>query len=296
MVNPANDIARQAREGSVAAIIQVLNDKLADSGVRTRAMLAEGVLQLLCEAPEAEQLEQTSMVDRIRKILETLAPRNIRRVKINSRIVREQQLLWLEEISRDPENQLLWSEEITLAKPSFLQRLQADLAYRKKYPNKELRPQISTGRSSRRSKFFWLGMMGGASLSLVLLAAGWMFRELWLDSGKDNLSVPQSTHAGDRSPSTQVSPKASPSPIRVPSVPSSDPFVTAVRIAEQTATTGQNAKTSAEWLALAAEWQKASDLMNSVSANDKRYATAQDRAARYRQNSEAALQEAQARR
>ena len=293
-MNPANDIARQAREGSVAAIIQVLNDKLADSGVRTRAMLAEGVLQLLCEAPEVEQLEQTSMVDRIRKILETIAPRNIRRVKINSRIVREQQLLWLEEISRDPENQLLWSEEITLAKPSFFQRFQSDLAYRKKYPNKELPPQISSGRSSRRSKFFWLGMIGGASLSLCLLVAGWKFREMWLNFS-DSSTAP-SPSAGDRPPVLPASPKPTSSPQNSPAIPATDPFVAAVRIAEQTAIAGQNAKTSAEWLALAADWQKASDLMNTVPANDKRYVTAQDRAARYRQNSEAALQEAEARR
>ncbi|HAJ60521.1 MAG TPA: hypothetical protein DCP31_15680, partial [Cyanobacteria bacterium UBA8543] len=64
------------------------------------------------------QLEQSVRVAQIRQILEDIAPRNIRRVRINSRIVREQQLLWLEEITRDPEHQLLWSEEIILTKPN----------------------------------------------------------------------------------------------------------------------------------------------------------------------------------
>ena len=51
MVNSVNDIAKQARRGSVSAIIQILNEKLADSGVRTRAIFEDGILQLLCEAP-----------------------------------------------------------------------------------------------------------------------------------------------------------------------------------------------------------------------------------------------------
>jgi len=108
MVAPVDNIAIQARQGSVAAIIQVLNEKLAEIGVRTRAVFTDGVLQLLCEAPKVDQLEQSTLVERIRQILEGISPRYIRRVNINTRIVREQQLLWLEEISRDPENQLLW--------------------------------------------------------------------------------------------------------------------------------------------------------------------------------------------
>ena len=117
MVDQINDIAWQAHQGSVAAIIQILNERLANSGVRTRAIFEKGVLQLLCEASTVDKLEQSILVKQIRQILESIAPRNIRRVNINSRIVREQQLLWLEEISRDPENQLLWSEEVTLVKP-----------------------------------------------------------------------------------------------------------------------------------------------------------------------------------
>ena len=68
MANSIDNIARQARQGSVAAIIQVLNDKLAHSGVRTRAVLENGVLQLLCEAAKTEQLEQSSLVERIQHI------------------------------------------------------------------------------------------------------------------------------------------------------------------------------------------------------------------------------------
>jgi putative SOS response-associated peptidase YedK len=52
------------------------------------------------------------------------------------------------------------------------------------------------------------------------------------------------------------------------------------------------AKSSAEWLDLAARWQQASDLMATVPANDSRYATAQDRVLAYRKNSESALEEA----
>jgi hypothetical protein len=50
MRDPMDDIAQQARQGSVAAIIQTLNEQLVDVGIRTRAVLADGILQLLCEA------------------------------------------------------------------------------------------------------------------------------------------------------------------------------------------------------------------------------------------------------
>ena len=62
MVDPINDIARQARQGSVSAIIQALNDKLSEAGVRTRAMFDQGILQVLCEAAKPEQLEQSVLV------------------------------------------------------------------------------------------------------------------------------------------------------------------------------------------------------------------------------------------
>ncbi|MFM7367544.1 MAG: hypothetical protein ACKO2Z_07050, partial [Sphaerospermopsis kisseleviana] len=126
MVDRINDIAWQAHQGSVAATIQVLNERLVMSGVRTRAIFADGVLQILCEAATVEQLEQSTLVANIQQILESIAPRNIRKVKINSRIVREEQLLWLEEINRNSENQLLWSQEITLSQPSLFQQLIQD--------------------------------------------------------------------------------------------------------------------------------------------------------------------------
>lgn len=126
MADRINDIAWQAHQGSVAAIIQLLNDKLVESGVRTRAIFSDGVLQLLCEAQSVDQLEKTTIVQKIRQILESIAPRNIRRVNINSRIVREQQLLWLTEIYRDRDNQLLWSEEITLPKPNIFRQILKD--------------------------------------------------------------------------------------------------------------------------------------------------------------------------
>ena len=105
-----NDVFGQAQDGRVAAIIQILNDRLAENGIRTRAVFVDNVLQLLCEAPTNDQLEKAMVVENIRNILETIAPRRIRRVKINSRLVQEQQLLWFEEISRDPGKHLLWAE------------------------------------------------------------------------------------------------------------------------------------------------------------------------------------------
>lgn len=279
MVDPIDDIERQARQGSVSAIIQVLNERLADAGVRTRAVLDHGVLQLLCEAETLEQLEQQSLVEDVRNVLERLSPNGIRRVNINSRIVREQQLLWLEDIQRDPKKQLLWSQEITLPQPNPLQRMVEDWRY-----NRMLdiaKPAAQSPTEARAKKQFWRGILiGGLSLGVLALLVGWALAD-WL-----GISLPR--------PMEQVVAPASPeeSPPSPAPAPTPDPFAQAVRLAEAAVRDGQTAQTSADWLDLASRWQRASDLMAQVPATDSRYTTAQNRVALYRENSKTALQQA----
>lgn len=285
MTNEANNIVKQAKQGSVAAIIQVLNEKLADSGVRTRAIFADGVLQLLCEGATLDQLEQIPLVERIRQTLETIAPRNIRRVKINSRIVREQQLLWLEEINRDPEHQLLWSEEIVLKKPSFFQQLSEDWSARTAEGSRTdvTKSAPPTARKQREQRQFWRGLMGGAIASCLLLAGGW-----WLYNrfGMSEVATQKGTSVASKTGTTTAS-TASPAPAT-----GADPFAEAVRLAERTSASGRSAKSSADWLGLASQWQQASDLMAAVPASDSRYKTAQSRVTDYRKNSEISLAKA----
>ncbi|NEP12385.1 MAG: hypothetical protein F6K14_19700 [Symploca sp. SIO2C1] len=285
MHDQINDIVRQARQGSVAAIIQTLNDQLADSGIRTRAVFSNKVLQLLCEAAATNQLEQSVLVPRIRQILESIAPRNIRRVKINSRIVQEQQLLWLEEIMRDPENQLLWSEEITLARPNILKQLfqnrnnQPNLSIKKPpLPNKI--PSIYTFKKSSYGR----GIIFGVGLSCLLVLVGWLLYDR-LDPQLNAQILNRSSNSTDGSqPLATASNSVSSS--------TSDPFADAVRLAEEAATAGRTVQTSAQWLDIAAKWERASDLMSKVKEDDPRYQTAQDRIATYRQNSEVAQKQA----
>lgn len=279
MANPVDDIAKQARQGSVAAIIQTLNEQLAVGGVRTRAIFADGVLQLLCEAAQSEQLEKDRLVKQIRQILETISPRNIRRVKINSRIVREQQLLWLEEIHRDPENQLLWSEEITLARPNLFKQMAEEIKLRQATPTKEPDFPKVTPLSSRQKRSDWRGVIKGAGLTLLVLLFGWITYE-WAGSKlKSNVS-------------NQAANSLPPSPSPKAVTRTLDSFAEAVRLAEQASALGKAAQTPAQWLDLAVKWQQASDLMSVVKSNDPRYKTAQDRVSLYRQYSEAAQQKA----
>lgn len=293
MVNSVNDIAKQARRGSVSAIIQILNEKLADSGVRTRAIFEDGILQLLCEAPTLEQLEKEALVNRIQHLLEAIAPRNIRRVKINSRIVREQQLLWLDDINRDPESQLLWSETITLARPNPLKSLAEDLKARKDDGDRPPLPKPSPLRPIRERNQFWRGILvGGIGLALLLLLWQLTQRREAVIADAPPAAPPASPAASPASPSPAP---ASPTPA-APPAGAGDPFAAAVRIAEANARLGQSADTPAEWLEIATRWQQASDLMKQIPAADGRYATAQDRIQLYQQYSEVALQEAQKRR
>ncbi|PSN13448.1 hypothetical protein C7271_22530, partial [filamentous cyanobacterium CCP5] len=73
------------------------------------------------------------------------------------------------------------------------------------------------------------------------------------------------------------------------SLPEPDPFAQAVSLAQAAAEAGQTANSTAEWLDLAARWQRASDLMAAVPAEDPRYDTAQQRVETYRENSALAL-------
>ncbi|MEM6254740.1 MAG: hypothetical protein AAF821_17635 [Cyanobacteria bacterium P01_D01_bin.156] len=274
-----NDVFGQAQDGSVAAIIQILNEHLADNGIRTRAVFVDNVLQLLCEAPTDKQLEKSVVVANIQKILENIGPRRIRRVKINSRLVQEQQLLWLEEINRDPDNHLLWAETITLQQPHWLKRIARDLR-RPKFRTDM--PEGASKSDLRQRKSFLGGVVGG--LSLALLAAGvgiWAYQR-WI------ATAPQAV-ATVNAPTVAATNQTPP---QLPLPESYDSFARAVRIAEQAAKDGTDAATASDWLALAARWQQASDLMAEIPANDERYAIAQDRVNAYKSNSKSLLQKA----
>ncbi|MEO0348819.1 MAG: hypothetical protein AAF282_02075 [Cyanobacteria bacterium P01_A01_bin.15] len=268
-----NDVFGQAQDGSVAAIIQILNEQLAENGIRTRAVFVDNVLQLLCEASTDQQLEKTTLVGDIRNILETIAPRRIRRVKINSRLVQEQQLLWFEEISRDPGKHLLWAEVITLKQPHWVKRIARDLRRPK------LRGGMPTGASKsdlRQRKSFLGGLIGGLSVAILLIGLSiWAHRRYAV---------------GSVSPASDSI--AQPAAEQLPLPESYDSFARAVRIAEQAAKDGLVANTSADWLALAARWQQASDLMAEVPTTDERHKIAQDRVNAYKSNSESLLQKA----
>lgn len=284
MPDPMDDIAKQARQGSVAAIIQTLNEKLASSGVRTRAIFADGALQLLCEAASPQQLEQSSLVAQVRQILEGIGPRNIRRVKINSRIVREQQLLWLEEIIRDPEHHLLWSEEIILAKPNIFKRIAEGLKDQQSAPKKQPAfPELSSG-LGRKKHSYRRGIISGVSLSLLLILLGWLLYN-WLGASQNRKVASQ----------VQSTIESSPKPAATPNR-ASDSFAQAVRLAEQASISSQNVKTTAQWLDVAAKWEQAADLMGAVPSSDNRYQTAQGRMMLYRKNSEQAQRQAKLKR
>ncbi len=282
IIDRINDISWQAHQGSVAAIIQVLNQRLADSSVRTRAIFDDGVLQLLCEAPTVDRLEQTTLVKQIQDILESIAPRNIRRVHINSRIVREQQLLWLEEINRDSENQLLWSQEIILLQPNIFQQLVKSFtkSQTQTKPNlvkyKASYPSVVTNKNKFQT-LSKLGIIGTASLAILLLFAVCAIYALVEGKLKESKSF---TLTNTNQTTSQTSPSST-----------QDPFLQAVRIANQAVVIGQTATTPAQWLDLAAKWQRASELMNDVPPSHSRYQEAKIRIKLYKKYSEAAEEE-----
>ncbi|MEL6222736.1 MAG: hypothetical protein AAFR31_08880 [Cyanobacteria bacterium J06627_8] len=313
-----DDITQQARQGSVAAIIQVLNDRLSECGVRTRAVLAQGMLQLLCEAETTERLERDTLVRQIRQILSGLRPRHIRRVKINSRLVKEQQLLWLDEIQKDPDNQLLWTEEISLPRPNPIQLIVEDLTANQKREKITATPTKSRKLRDRRQ--FARGIIGGAALSLLVIIVGWTVyarvrrtpvaeAENTSPSASVSDTVTATVREAEESSlrASDANERSASSSEALSSTSASeadatfsfneeeagdDPFAQAVLIAQAAVNDGQAASTTAEWLDLASRWQRASDLMGAIPESDERYETAQNRQALYRANSEEALLQA----
>lgn len=289
MLQSIDDVFRQARQGSVSAIIQILNEKLSDSGVRTRAVLDHGMLQLLCESPDPQQLEQEPLVHRVKSLLEGINPNKIRRVRINGRIAREQQLLWLEEIKRDPEGQLLWSEEVRLNPPNPVQRWWEDRKLNRE--EAAIAALHKKDQPKSASHHFWRGLIvGGLSLGVFALLVGWAVSD-WLGIEPPAWLAREPNAEESEAVEAIASPTPTPEP---PPAAEADPFVEAVRLAEQAAAGGKTAETPADWLELASQWQRASDLMAQVPADDPRYATAQDRTVSYSQNSDVAMQEAAA--
>ncbi|WP_192881621.1 hypothetical protein [Nostoc sp. CENA543] len=280
MVDRINDIAWQAHQGSVAAIIQLLNDNLTKSGVRIRAIFVDGVLQLLCEAAKAELLEQSSLVEQIQQILESIAPRNIRRIRINSRIVREQQLLWLTELER--ENQLLWSQEITLAQPNIVQQLIKDFQIAQTELGQNNLPEFSSlshkDKLRKSPKVKWQSAIG----LCLLLSLGWIVYSQFGEHLKNFVKLDNNSNfaTANSNQTSSVDDK------------SDDSFAAAVRIANQASATGKIATTSTQWLELAAMWQRASDLMAAVPPDHSRYQEAKIRTQLYKKYSETAQKEA----
>jgi hypothetical protein len=296
MLDRINDIGWQAQQGSVAAIIQLLNEKLAKSGVRTRAIFSDGVLQLLCEAARIEQLEQSPLVEQIQQILESIAPRHIRRVNINSRIVREQQLLWLKEIDSDRDSQLLWSQEIALIQPNVMKQLIKDLTEaqaelgKPSFPKTQVsRPLVLINKEKHQSKPPKKVLVAAGLCSLLLLS--WVVYAQLGDKLK-NLMQLETSKSLTTNTNGSKSKVASIVPNNNFSERSDDSFATSVRIANQASTSGKTATTSTQWLEIAAKWQRASDLMSTVPQKHSRYQEAKIRTQLYKKYSEAAQKEA----
>ncbi|MGK7920451.1 MAG: hypothetical protein AB4080_10655 [Trichodesmium sp.] len=288
MVNQNNDIFTQARQGSVAAIISILNQELATLGIRIRAIFSDGVLQVLCEAPEVEQLEKSNLVEQLRETLEKISPRNIQQVKINSRIIQEQKLLWLEDITRESENQFLWSQKITLAKPNIFQQI-ANI-FQKNEPKSTKIPLYKSvySRGMQKPNQFQPDVIGIFFLSLLMLTLGLLINR-WVNfSEREVIVASENTVSQSPSPTTQKSPENNDDQSKVA-------FTQAVRLAQKAVADGKIAQSQEEWVAIAKTWQQAAELMASVAPSYSKYDVAVNRTELYQKYSNVAKKEAEKR-
>jgi hypothetical protein len=289
VANSANDSLRQAYQGSVSAIIQILNDRLAGTGIRTRAIFEGRVLQLLCEATKPEQLMQDTIVPQIKATLEDISPRNIRRVNINARIIQEQQLLWLDEIKKGGgDNPVLWSQELVLSRPNLMNHFFAGL--KKDGPEMPAYAQDTpSGRKARSatsvSPKVVAGGVGGVCVLALAGFGGWKLLQ----------PAPVADITAQLPPKSQtLKPNPTKAPVAgAPTSPAADDFGAAVRLANSANEQTKAAKTPAEWRTIGQTWGQASDLMSKVQPNSANYTIAQDRTVKYRSNQAIALKKAQ---
>ncbi|NEQ37765.1 MAG: hypothetical protein F6K40_16440 [Okeania sp. SIO3I5] len=286
MKNQTNDIFTQARRGSVAAIIQILNEQLATLDVRIRAIFSDGVLQVLCEAPQVQQLEKSNIVEEVKHTLEEISPRNIQQVKINSRILQEQKLLWLEDITRDPENQLLWSQQITLAKPNIFKQIANNFQTNKPKPTKIPMSKNVDSKGMPKPNQFQPDVIGIFFISLLMLTLGIQVNRWFNLSEIDQITTSENTISQSPSPTNKKSTEDT-------QAKSKAAFNQAVRLAQKAVADGKIAQSQQEWVAIARTWQKASELMASVAPSYSRYDVAVNRAELYQKNSEIAKKEAE---
>jgi hypothetical protein len=287
VANSANDSLRQAYQGSVSAIIQILNDRLAGTGIRTRAIFEGRILQLLCEATKPEQLEQDTIVPQIKATLEDISPRNIRRVNINARIIQEQQLLWLDEIKKGGgDNPVLWSQELVLSRPNLMNHFFAGL----KKDGPEMPAYAQDTPSGRKAK-------SATSVSPKVVAGGVGGVCIFALAGFGAWKLMQPAPEADitaKLPSQTLKSKVPKAPVAgAPTNPAADDFGAAVRLANGANQASQTAKTPGEWQIIAQKWGQASDLMSKVQPNSANYTIAQDRTVKYRSNQAIALKKAQ---
>ncbi|MGB3533442.1 MAG: hypothetical protein WBA13_07980 [Microcoleaceae cyanobacterium] len=283
-----DDITQQAHKGSIAAIIQVLNQRTCEIGVRTRAIFVDGVLQLLCEATQAETLEQSHIVPEVQNILEYISPRHVHRVRINSRLVQEQQLLWFDDISQDPEHQLLWYTDITLSQPNVFQQIIDEIQDYWNQAHFPIKPRTIDTFQLQKQRQFQKGLVGGVSLGVgaMLLAVG-LYYWFTSESGFPSLQLPAT-----QTPTTETDNNNS-SPQPISSQSDKETFNQAVRLAQEAVLAGEQAQTATQWRTIAEQWQQASILMSQVSPDYERYTIAQNRAALYQRNAEVAEEEAE---
>jgi hypothetical protein len=292
VANSANDSLRQAYQGSVSAIIQILNERLAGTGIRTRAIFEGRILQLLCEATKPEQLDQETIVPQIKATLEDISPRNIRRVNINARIIQEQQLLWLDEIKKGGgDNPVLWSQELVLSRPNLMNHFFAGL--KKDGPEMPAYAQDSpSGRKSKSATSVSPKVVAGGVVGAGVLAlAGFGAWKLMQPAPEADMIAKGPTKSAVLKPKAPA-PNAS-GGTATTSQPAADDFGDAVRLANSASALTQTAKTPAEWQVIAEKWGKASDLMSKVQPNSANYPIAQDRTMKYRSNQAIALKKAQ---
>jgi hypothetical protein len=266
--SPINDSFKQARQGSISAIIQVLNEKLAGRGIRTRAMVDNNILQLLCEADSAKDLDQSVLVKAVRSVLEEVSPRNVRRVNINARMIQEQQLLWLDELKSDPDKQPLWSQEITLVRPNLMRHRVEEI--KGLWGNRGMALPVVGASNSRwkgdRKPTSKLPLWIGLGLIGTVGAVGLVY---WLRPDGNETASRNVIAAPEKPKRDQTL---------------ADPFDRAVNLAGEASAAGTTAKNSQEWKAIALKWKAASDLMDQVPESHPRYELAQNRTKTYQAN------------
>ena len=294
------------KQGDPKAIASSINRTLKPQGINADVTRDNGCLHIILESDKVPS--QMALVDFIRNGMTKLGVESIHTVKVYGRRIGDDSDAWEDEIELMPAEPMLYADDSAMSDDSvslddvepegedYYQEGEFDRDDHDEEDEDEDEDEDEAPPPKKQLPK-WLIPVG---ILVPVVAAGLYFTgnlpflsgapsepEVPVATSPSSKAASPASKAASASPSAKTA-AAPASPAATPkaaaSAPKSDPWREAVNRAQKAATLAQTAQSQNEWNAVASEWQKAVQLMGSVSAASPNHQKAQQKAAEYQSN------------